>query len=155
VRQERSNRPDQPLVRCLSDPFGYVLSLIELPHLDVFRNKVRVCPDVVLSKSLIPLFIEVAENKEDLPIANWRRMEVIHGLIPSRHFCTRNISAFRPRMGLALDEDLLTDVAEIKDVRFRSIDADFNRHPGSEMYTEAREACLCSILEVAPYLSVA
>lgn len=74
MRRERGDRPDRPLVRCLSDSFGYVLSLIEFPHLDVFRNKVRVCPNVVLSKSLIPLFIEVAESKEDLPIANWRSM---------------------------------------------------------------------------------
>lgn len=87
----------------LKEPGRLLASDLKFPNLDTRRDQVAVTLDVVGSQARF--FSQASQRKQHFSIGIGGHVKVVHCLVPYRHFRTRNISAHRPRVRLAFNED--------------------------------------------------
>lgn len=143
------------LARCSFDSFCFSFRLVKLPYFDVLWNEVRVHPNIISPKCLIPLFAEVPKYKQNLAKAGWVCVEEKHCLIPCCDLGTRHITALCPCVCLAFYENLIFVISEIKVMGFAPVNADLYRDFRCEVQPLPSEKSLCFIREVTADLSIA
>jgi len=129
--------------------------LIELPNLNIHRDKVNICPNVVLCEGLVPPLAEISEDEKNLTIARWSCVEEEHRLVPRNHLGAGNITSLGPCMCFAFDKDSSFFVPKVEAVWLAAIDANLNCDTGRKMQPLLGKKRLCPILEVPANLGVA
>ena len=70
-------------------------------------HQVAVGAHVIGAKAFIRPAAKISENEQDLSVAFWSSVEIVHGLVPDGQLGARYVVSCGPTVGLALNQNLL------------------------------------------------